>query len=163
MDGREMRTPVGVLPPEVVVVVPPVLGGYLRPLLAQEPFEGASMLLVSLHATANRAGYAPIGTKTPSKREPLTLKYHSISLIAVPSQLSAGVTPVAAFSAAVSVASVNVLLVEGVMPAAERKSKVGSVCNQLKNGTSGLTAAGTYLEQLHDLLEEGDRLRYPKV
>lgn len=117
-----MRTPVGVLPPEVVVVVPPVLGGYLRPLLAHEPLEGASASLVSLRTSASRTEHIPIGTKTPSRREPLTLKYHSISFIALPSQLSAGVTPVAAFSAAVSVASVNVLLVEGVMPAAERKS-----------------------------------------
>ncbi len=86
-----------------------------------------SLALCPSLSSANRVEHIPIGTKTPSRREPLTLKYHSISLIAPLSQLSAGVTPVAAFNAAVSVASVNVLLVEGVMPAAERKSYVGSV------------------------------------
>ena len=43
-----------------------------------------------------------MGTKVPSRREPLRLKYHSMALRLELGQFSAGVTPDAALSALVS-------------------------------------------------------------
>lgn len=103
-----------------------------------------------------------MGTNVPSMSEPLRLKYQLIWFSALPSQFSDGVTcsahtqhqprsrlrraleggrtPVAALSAPVIVASVYVLLLEGVMPAAASRSYVGSVLKSpttvLKNATA---------------------------
>ena len=86
-----------------------------------------------------------MGTKVPSSKEPLRLKYHSMALRLELSQFNAGVTPAADLRALVSVESVYVLLELGVMPAAASQSYVGSVWKSFttvwKNATASAPCA----------------------
>lgn len=101
--------PVVVLPRALLVLAgEPLLSGYLMPLDLQEPAEGASVRVrreLVHHHTSKVKASSPMGTKVPSRSEPLRLKYHSMALRLEPWQFNAGVTPAADLRALVSVES----------------------------------------------------------
>jgi len=75
---------------------------------------------------------ALIGIKVPSIADPCKLKYQEIAVTVLPPQPSVGVNPPEPVSnAEVSSESVKVLVEDGVIPASDRKVKVGRVWKSL--------------------------------